>query len=351
MFRSILAIFLSSVLLCSCAATIEMPTQGKLNMVKVYGDSLAGNMEGDDPNRSVYVYLPPSYDVKKHQRYPVIYFLHGYAATAQIYSEGVLQLPSSADKAIAAGNPEIIIVLPDANTVYGGSMYANSATVGDWETFIADELVNYIDKNYRTIAKPDSRGLAGHSMGGYGALRIGMKKPGVFGSLYAMSSCCLMIPSPGQKAVDAQVARMSEGPLTGAGFLNALQAQAAAWAPNPENAPYFFDWPFKDGEAQPLVQGKWTANAPLVFVDQYVPILKQYNGIMIDVGDKDPIAGTDINKQFADALTRLNVEHGFEIYDGDHGNRISERFVSNLLPFFTEHMKLNWNFNKRQDKK
>lgn len=59
---------------------------------------------------------------------------------------------------------------------------------------------------------------------------------------------------------------------------------------------------------------------------------------MIDVGDKDPIAGTEINEQFADALTRLDVDHGFEIYEGDHGNRIGERFVSKVLPFFAEHL-------------
>jgi S-formylglutathione hydrolase FrmB len=70
-------------------------------------------------------------------------------------------------------------------------MYSNSVTTGNWEDFIAKELVSYIDKHYRTIAKAESRGLSGHSMGGYGALRIGQKNPGVFSSIYLLSPCCL----------------------------------------------------------------------------------------------------------------------------------------------------------------
>jgi Putative esterase len=71
-------------------------------------------------------------------------------------------------------------------------LYSNSKTTGDWETFIAVELVNYIDSHYRTIPDRASRGLTGHSMGGYGTFRIGMKHPEVFSSLYAMSACCMI---------------------------------------------------------------------------------------------------------------------------------------------------------------
>ena len=65
----------------------------------------------------------------------------------------------------------MIWVYPDAYTIYNGSMYSSSPTTGDWETFITKDLVNYIDSHYRTIADRDSRGLAGHSMGGYGTWR------------------------------------------------------------------------------------------------------------------------------------------------------------------------------------
>ena len=77
----------------------------------------------------------------------------------------------------------MILVLPDAFTVYSGSMFSNSPTTGDWEAFVADDLVAYIDGHYRTIADRSARGLAGHSMGGYGTVRIGMKHPEAFCAL------------------------------------------------------------------------------------------------------------------------------------------------------------------------
>lgn len=143
--------------------------------------------------------------------------------------------------------------------------------------------------------------------------------------------------APEQEAVEEQYARMAEGLEIQAGtFANSMQAQAAAWAPNPQNPPYYFDLPFTNGEVQPLVQAKWTVNSPLIFVDQYVPALKRYKAINLDVGDEDRLAAN--NKQLDAALTRLGVEHGYEVYDGTHGNRVGQRFIENLLPFFSEHL-------------
>ncbi|RPI62190.1 MAG: hypothetical protein EHM50_04425 [Lysobacterales bacterium] len=125
-------------------------------------------------------------------------------------------------------------------------------------------------------------------------------------------------------------------PDPAAGFVNALSAQAAAWAPNPANPPNFFDLPFKNGELDPLVAAKWIANAPLVMVDQYVPSLKEYRAIALDVGNADPL-GAD-NVRLDAALTRLKVEHVFEQYEGDHGNRVRERFATKVLPFFSRYL-------------
>src|SRR5687767_4135359 len=164
---------------------------GTLERITVHGRALEGNLEGDSPDRPVVVYLPPSYARDTTRRYPVLYFLHGYTATAEAYVKS-LAVPNSIDRAIAAGSREMIVVIPDAFTKYSGSMFSNSPTIGDWETFIARDLTEFIDKRYRTIASRDGRGLAGHSMGGYGTMRIGMKQPAAFAALYAMSSCCLM---------------------------------------------------------------------------------------------------------------------------------------------------------------
>jgi S-formylglutathione hydrolase FrmB len=311
--------------------------QGTLEKIRVEGTSLVGNLAGDDYVRDVYVYLPPGY-ADSQKRYPVVYFLHGYGATAQTYVERVLNLPTGADEAIGKGSQEMIVVVPDAYTIYNGSMYGNSPTIGNWEAFIARDLVGYIDTHYRTLTDRANRGLSGHSMGGYGTLRIGMKYPNTFNALYAMSSCCLLNQAPSLEAVEEQVSRMAAGSVKGArGFDNVLQAQAAAFAPNPQNPPYYFDWPFENGELRTDIARKWTANSPLVLIDQYVPALKSFSGLFLDVGDEDNLAGS--NRNLDASLTRLGVPHGWELYQGTHGNKVGQRFIDNVMPFFTTHLK------------
>jgi S-formylglutathione hydrolase FrmB len=316
---------------------------GTLEHIRVHGAALDGNLAGDDATRDVFVYLPPSYASSRSHRYPVVYFLHGYGATAERYA-AFLELPKAIDQAIAAGNREMIVVLPDAYNTYNGSMYSSSLTTGDWETYVASDLVQYIDSHYRTLAKRESRGLAGHSMGGYGTVRIGMKRPDAFVALYAMSSCCLFNDPARDGAALQRAARERAGELAepaasgaAAAFAKAPLAQAAAWAPNPSHPPEFFDLPYdKNGGLDAVVAGKWLANSPLVMVDQYVPALKRYRAIALDVGNEDRLAAD--NMKLEGALTRLRIEHTFEEYAGDHGNRIRERFATKLLPFFSQHL-------------
>src|SRR6201996_8732187 len=168
--------------------------------IKVHGKSLEGNLEGDAVDRDVIVFLPPSYAKEKSRRYPVVYALHGYSIGADQWTHEI-HAPQTIESAFAQGANEMIVVLPDSKTIYNGSMYSSSATTGDFEKFIWHDLVAYIDAHYRTLAARQSRGLAGHSMGGYGVARIGMKHADVFGALYLMSPGLSIRPS---EAGDAQ---------------------------------------------------------------------------------------------------------------------------------------------------
>src|ERR1051326_2745356 len=165
-------------------ATSSSAKAGTVEHIQVHGKSLEGNLEGDSPDRDVFVYLPPSYQSEKNRRYPVVYLLHGYGLTGERWVS-FIHLPDLADKDAAERTArEMILVSPDAHTIYDGSMYSSSPTTGDWEAYLSQDLVAYIDSHYRTIADRMSRGLAGHSMGGYGTIRVGMKHPEVFSSLY-----------------------------------------------------------------------------------------------------------------------------------------------------------------------
>jgi enterochelin esterase-like enzyme len=209
--------------------------------IKVHGAALEGNLEGNAPDRDVLVFLPPSYAKEKSRRYPVVYALHGFSIGAEQWSKET-HVPQTIEGAFGQGAKEMIVVLPDSKTVHNGSMYSSSPTTGDFEAFVSRDLVAYIDAHYRILPNRASRGLVGHSMGGYGATRIGMKHADVFGSLYIMSPCCLSArgagrdPSELEKTLAAAASPAATVKLPF--FARAQLAAASAWSPNPKNPPF-----------------------------------------------------------------------------------------------------------------
>jgi S-formylglutathione hydrolase FrmB len=254
----------------------------------------------------------------------------------------------------------MIVVLPDSKTIYAGSFYSSSATTGDFERFISHDLVEYIDAHYRTIANRNSRGLAGHSMGGYGTARIGMKHPDVYGVMYVMSACCMTAqgmmgfnppqagfgPPPNANAapnprssqdVDKAIAaaKSPEEAAKAAGMPAAL-GTSAAWSPNPKNPPLYLDLPIKDGVPQPEIQAKWLANAALDMIDQYIGNLRQYRAIGVEVGDKD--MGVVTVTKFHEVLDSYGIPNQFELFQGTHTSRVAFRFQEHVLPFFSKNL-------------
>lgn len=307
--------------------------------IKIHGAALEGNLEGNAVDRDAIVYLPPGYAAHKKKRYPVVYALHGYSIGAEQWSKEI-HAPQVIEGAFAKGAQEMIVVLPDSKTVHNGSMYSGSVTTGDFEQYVSRDVVEYIDSHYRTIPKRTSRGLVGHSMGGYGASRIGMKHSNVFGSLYIMSPCCMAARAgrPSDPAMDKALEEVKT-PADSAKLnfgQRARLATAAAWSPNPKNPPLYLDLPSKDGAPRQDVLNRWIANAPLVFVHQYIGNLRQYRAIAIDVGDQDDLrAGA---KELHEILDTYGIANSFEIYSGTHTSAVAVRFQNFVMPFFDKHL-------------
>lgn len=346
LFRSItfvLFIILPFQLAAQVKTEVPAPVAGakpvRMEQIKIHGTALEGNLEGDAVDRDVLVFLPPSYAKEKSRRYPVVYALHGYSIGAEQWSKEI-HVPQTIEGAFAQGAKEFIIVLPDSKTIHNGSMYSSSVTTGDFEQFISHDVVAYIDSHYRTIPNRLSRGLVGHSMGGYGATRIGMKHADVFGSLYIMSPCCLS-PRPAGPAnpeMEKQLAAVKtpEDSAKLPFFARAQLATAAAWSPNPKNPPLYLDLPTKNGEVQADVIAKWAANSPLAFIDQYINNLKMYPAISLDVGDQDGLR-TDTGK-LHDALDKYGIANTFEVYSGTHTSAVAVRFQNFVIPFFSKNL-------------
>jgi S-formylglutathione hydrolase FrmB len=331
----------ASAIILALLAWIALPVAaqtGTVEEILVHGYALEGNLDGNDVERSVFVYLPPSYSASPDRHYPVAYLLHGYGLRAARWMT-LFNVEGAANRAFAALDTarEMIVVSPSTYTIYDGSMYSNSVTAGNWEDFIADDLVAYIDSHYRTIVDRMSRGLAGHSMGGYGTMRIGMKRPDVFSALYPMAACCMMEWGEPSDALATAGSYKTREDVVALRYPNKGQfARAAAWSPNPSRPPFFADLPMEDGVVRPEIQAKWIANSIIPMLGQYTRNLQKYTAIQFDVGTEDNLI--TVNNQLDAAMTEAGIAHIYLTFPCDHNNKVSERIEQHVLPFFAEHL-------------
>ena len=330
--------------------SVQAQDGGVTHVDTVSAPSLKANLLGDPDSRAVTVYLPPSYAKASHRRYPVVYLLHGFAADHRAFMAGAYQnlnIRISMDSLIHAGAvKEMIVVTPNARNAYDGSFYSNSPVTGNWEDFIVHDLVSYIDRHYRTIAKRSARGIAGHSMGGFGALRVGMQHPDAFSAIYMMSACCLTTGGPVKpmfiKPWKAALDLTDRSQFAKSGFLTNIDyALAAVYSPNPSKPPFYVDLPYQvAGDSLAVndsVAPRWRAS-PMGMVPSHVANLRQME-IAFDAGTADAFSDIPANVTRLDSLlTALGVTHSAELYEGTHGSRIRARLETKALPFFSRYL-------------
>ena len=353
----------------------EVAAQGTLVEDEITSPSLEGNLLGDPATRKMMVYLPPSYDTSPDRQYPTVYLLHGYMGnhtwfvwSLNLFFEQLgidlgVKIQEIADALISAGEmEEMILVMPDGTNAYGGSWYSNTPVIGNYRDYIAGDVVAYIDGKYRTMASRDSRGIAGHSMGGYGALSLAMGYPEVFGAVAALSpgspNDFSVPPTPidmfiaenpetlGEPiVVDTSQETLEAMPAAGVIFAtnfntNVFYAMAAAFSPNPDNPPYYVDLPIQYPE-KTIVQEVWEkwverdlvhqiareganlSNTP-IFVDQGVgPVV-----LMAEVPNVDRLVA---------ALGAAGIPYTYEEFDGDHLTHLRLQTIS-ALKFLSAHL-------------
>lgn len=325
-------------------------SQGVIHRDSVPAPALRLNMVGDPPWDHISVYLPPSYSSSPRRRYPVIYFLHGFDGDDRALVKGVFQnlnIRLSMDSLIRRGDvDEMIVVMPNARNAFDGSFYTNSPVTGNWSQFIFRDLVNFIDRKYRTLKTRKARALAGHSMGGYGALRIGMRHPEIFSAVYALSPCCLAFQDFAdgtyEKNWRSAMSLTSWDQYKKAGFItNLLMAFGAANAPDATNPPFYVALPYvMKGDSLVLDQRiarRWSIR-PLAMVRQYAANMKRL-AIAYDAGTADGFKDIPLRTAELDSLmTNLGISHSFELYNGGHGDHLRARIESKMLPFLSSHL-------------
>ncbi len=341
-----LAFFILMLLVSNLAAA---PATARLVTDSFQSPALAGNLLGDPVERAVTVYLPPQYDTEPTRRFPVVYLLHGFKAKNHHWTKPAapgqgLHLEELADALIAQGRIQpLILVMPDGSNAYNGSFYLNSPVTGNWEDFISRDLVAYVDRTYRTIPQAGARGLAGHSMGGYGAFLLGLRHPEVFGAVYALSPACLVFAEHFLKLQWDSI--LSVANLTDRGQFPTMDwrqqviiAIGAAVAPNPRKPPWLFDLPLrvKNGrqELDEAVWQRWLQHDPHSLVEPLRGNLTRLH-LAFDMGTADRLLPQ--SRQMHATLVRLGIPHFYEEYDGDHVNRLRERLQEKVLPFFADY--------------
>lgn len=333
---------------------INAQNKGTVKIDALISESLAKNIIGVDAKRPIAIYLPPSYSTS-NKRYPVMYLLHGTGDDHLNFvddSDNYATIQGLMDAGILSNRfGEMIVVTPNENTQWGGSFYVNSSVTGNWEDFTVTELVNYVDKNYRTIAKAESRAIVGHSMGGFGAITLAMKHPGVFSVAYGMNSGFLSFNAEldpknlevkkfiQAKTIDELLATKSQNAI---GMLMVSQA----FSPNPTNPPFYTDKPYKimGNKLIPNLKAynKWLEFDVVRMAEKYKENLLKLRAIKFDCGDEEEIKLIEINSRlFSKKLTLLGIPHQFEQYNGNHRNRlwgIKGRIYNEVLPFVFDNL-------------
>jgi len=333
----------------------------KLEVKEITSSALLNNPIGNPDVRKMQVYLPKGYDESNSKKYPVVYLLHGLPFTEESFVSPETwdpwiggtspfktypDFPQESfkqwiDQLIESGTVKpMIIVMPDAANIYGFSFYSNSILIGGFEDYIVNDIVNFIDSNYRTFANKAGRAVIGFSQGGYGAVKIGMLYPDKFDVIASHSGLLYMdgILSMGDLLI-AENPGGFIGPDKDKFLTSGLYAMSSAWSPNLNNPPWFVDLPIDwvSGAIIPSVREKWMEHDVFTLLDKHSESLKSLNGVFIDCGTLDELGFTPMVDAFCQKMEAMAIDHTYESFEGGHFTHMYSR-LERSLAFVSEKM-------------
>jgi len=311
--------------------TTEKQTQGTVITLRHESAILKNNPPGDKHIRDVIVYLPPDYDESK--KFPVVYCLTGFTGRGKMLLNDSAFTPNLAERMDKLISAEIIkpmiIVMPDCFTHYGGSQYINSSATGNYEDYLTQEIVPFVDENFRTINDKNSRAVMGKSSGGYGALIIAMRHADLFGLACSTSGDCYFeyaylpdfpkafraIKGNPHKLIEKfrdEEAKKGKDDFSGLNIIG----MSACYSPNGTD----FDLPFdlETGEIRADIWTKWLEHDPTRLVEKSVENLKSLKLLYIDAGIRDEFYLDLGAKILCERLKDFDVPHIHEEFDDGH---------------------------------
>ena len=356
---------------------------GQLVVLEHVSRILEDNPLGDPHVRKVAVWLPAEYDRDGGRRFPALYDLVGFTGSGMShvgwkpFSENV---PERAARLIQEGKMgPAILVFPDCFTALGGNQYVNSSAIGNYADYLTQEIIPFVDREFRTLASREHRGCFGKSSGGYGAIIHGMKHAKYWGAIADHSGDAYFDfvyrhdwpntlnelskhREPKRKAGaydalresrrkglpegrdDGRIARFLKSvwekeklsPAEGHAIMNLCMA--ATYDPDPR-APNGFRVPFnlETGELLPERWSHWLKHDPVNLVSRYTSQLKTLRGIYIDCGWRDQYQIHYGARILSKRLSQAGIKHTYEEFDDNHSDIDYRMDVS--LPFLCKALK------------
>jgi hypothetical protein len=316
---------------------------GTLDELELESEALRGNRLGDPHVRPLWVYVPPG---GGETTLPSIYLIQGHTGQIDMWRNRSAFRPTVLellDRLFAdEGCPPALVVLVDAWTSYGGSQFLDSPGVGNYHTYLCDEVVPFVDAQYRTFADAAHRGIAGKSSGGYGAMVTPMLRPDLFGGLAThagdalFENCYLPDFREAARALrdsyDGSFDRFWEDFRSRPAFAKGTDfpllntwAMAACYSSNDDGS---IDLPFEPetGQLRDDVWQRWLAWDPVRMVDRHADTLHGRRAIYIDSGKRDQFFLDLGAEAFRRALERIGItDVFFELFDATH-NAIEYRY-------------------------
>ncbi len=318
--------------------TLELA--GRLEKRELTAASLRDNPLGDSPTRPVWVYLPPGYD-ESAAPYPTIYLLQGFGAFLGRWGQRAmfdLAAPELVDAAFQAGAPPCVVVYVDAWTSLGGSQFLDSPGTGRYHTYLCEDVVDFVDREYRTIPEAGQRAVMGHSSGGFGAIVACLLRPDRFSAFGSLAGdCCFelsLLPDLArahralrdhyENSYERFFADFSARPPMSRPedfTLVSVWALAACYSAEPDGSVLL---PFDpaNGALRQEIWARWLAWDPVRMVSRHLPALRAMRAIWIDAGRHDDHL-LDVGAEVLVAeLHRAGADVAFELFEGTHHHNV-----------------------------
>lgn len=315
----------------------DQPLSGRVDRHVLHSPALEGNPLGDPAERPLWVYTPPGYDTSGAS-YPAVYVLQGYGAHVAMWANRSAFRPTFTEAVdqlfVAESCPPCLVVFVDAWTAYGGSQFVDSPGTGRYHTYLCEDVVAFVDANYRTLASASHRGIQGMSSGGFGAMVTPMLRPDVFGGLAAHAGDCLYealyIPEFAKaaralQAYDGSMDRWWDDFRSRVAFthpadhsLLLLLGVSACFSADDRGRPLL---PFDTATGRPIesVWERWLQWDPVRMVADHAEALRGLEAVWVDAGRSDEWYLDLGARAFVDELAGAGVtDVHFELFDGGH---------------------------------